>query len=140
MISTFFGDNFLQAKFYKNLNWRGVGVGVGVGVGSFDLLVILTSVDVLGVDILSVDLSEGRYIVGRYIGGRYIGGRFIVGQYIGGRSIEVVPKKCTQIGIFCLKIYNLATLAIEATRIGLQFLELRLKIDSQCFESPTCQD
>jgi hypothetical protein len=48
---------------------------------ALDLLVISTSVDVLGVDTSSVDLSEGRYIIGRYIGGRYIG----------GRSIEVVP-------------------------------------------------
>jgi uncharacterized UPF0146 family protein len=43
----------------KNFRSTQISRVVGVGVGSFDLLVISTSVDVLGVDILSVDLSEG---------------------------------------------------------------------------------
>jgi hypothetical protein len=89
---------WIEQKFELNKNlkrWH----GVGVGIGSFDLLVILTS----------VDLSEGRFIVGQYIGGWFIVDLWYL---IYRRSIYWGS-------MYCWSIYCGSSMYVEVAIIGL---------------------
>jgi hypothetical protein len=61
-------------------------------------------------------LGFGRLVIGRLVGGRVVSGRVTVEPNLPTSSLQDTTK-FAQICIFCLKIYNLATLTYRSFAI-----------------------